>query len=115
MAFELPDLPYAYDALGTLHVCRNPGVSPRQTPSGLCRPTATSCLRVPALKASPSKNCGWQLREKRRPVNNVGQHYNHIHFWNWMTKDGGGSKVPGNLQKAMALILAVSTRCAKIS
>mgnify|MGYP001954057504 CR=1 FL=1 len=34
--------------------------------------------------------------------NNAGQHYNHIHFWNWMAKDGGGKKMPGNLEKAIA-------------
>ena len=22
--------------------------------------------------------------------NNAAQHYNHIHFWKWMKKDGGG-------------------------
>jgi Fe-Mn family superoxide dismutase len=35
--------------------------------------------------------------------NNVGQHYNHVHFWNWMKPNGGGgaSKVPGELLKAI--------------
>ena len=27
MTHELPDLPYAKDALGALHLCRDPGVS----------------------------------------------------------------------------------------
>jgi Fe-Mn family superoxide dismutase len=33
--------------------------------------------------------------------NNVGQHYNHVHFWNWMKPNGGGgaAKVPGELLK----------------
>jgi superoxide dismutase, Fe-Mn family len=30
--------------------------------------------------------------------NNVAQHWNHNHFWNWMTKNGGGNKVPGSLE-----------------
>jgi len=34
-------------------------------------------------------------------VNNVGQHYNHNHFWNWMKPNGGGTKLPGALQKAV--------------
>ena len=29
------------------------------------------------------------------------QHYNHIHFWKWMKKGGGGNKLPGKLQKAV--------------
>jgi len=33
--------------------------------------------------------------------NNLGQHYNHVHFWNWMKPNGGGGagKVPGALAK----------------
>ena len=34
-------------------------------------------------------------------VNNVGQHYNHNHFWNWMKPNGGGKKIPGALEKAI--------------
>ena len=33
--------------------------------------------------------------------NNAGQHYNHIHFWNWMKKGGGGTSLPGKLQAAI--------------
>ena len=31
--------------------------------------------------------------------NNLGQHYNHVHFWNWMKPNGGGgaAKVPAAL------------------
>jgi Fe-Mn family superoxide dismutase len=32
-------------------------------------------------------------------INNVGQDYNHIHFWQWMKKGGGGNKLPGVVQK----------------
>jgi Fe-Mn family superoxide dismutase len=31
--------------------------------------------------------------------NNAGQHYNHLHFWKWMKPGGGGTKLPGDLQK----------------
>jgi Fe-Mn family superoxide dismutase len=33
--------------------------------------------------------------------NNAGQHYNHVHFWNWMKPNGGGKNVPGALAKAI--------------
>jgi Fe-Mn family superoxide dismutase len=33
--------------------------------------------------------------------NNAGQHYNHIHFWKWMKKGGGGTSLPGALAKAI--------------
>jgi Fe-Mn family superoxide dismutase len=29
--------------------------------------------------------------------NNAAQNFNHIHFWPWMKKDGGGKKVPGSI------------------
>src|SRR6516165_5769023 len=32
-------------------------------------------------------------------VNNANQHYNHLHFWQWMKPNGGGDKLPGNLEK----------------
>jgi Fe-Mn family superoxide dismutase len=45
------------------------------------------------VKQSYSKNAGL--------FNNAGQHYNHIHFWKWMKKGGGGKKLPGALAKAV--------------
>ncbi|MGI9367555.1 MAG: superoxide dismutase, partial [Ruegeria sp.] len=33
--------------------------------------------------------------------NNAAQHYNHIHFWNWMAPNGGGTSLPGDLQAAI--------------
>ncbi len=45
------------------------------------------------VKQSFGKNAGL--------FNNAGQHYNHIHFWKWMKKGGGGNKLPGALQKAV--------------
>ena len=51
----------------------------------------------------------------RRIINNVGQHYNHIHFWQWMKKGGGGKKLPGKLQTLVDKDSAATTRCAPIS
>src|SRR5262245_51532239 len=42
------------------------------------------------VKASYGKNPG--------VFNNAGQHFNHMHFWPWMKKGGGGKKLSGNLQ-----------------
>jgi Fe-Mn family superoxide dismutase len=61
-----------------------------------------------ALKDSPLADksieeiCKVAFAEKNAAlVNNVGQHYNHIHFWLWMKPDGGGKKIPGRLQAAI--------------
>lgn len=34
--------------------------------------------------------------------NQVGQFYNHVHFWNWMKPNGGGTKLPGALEAKIA-------------
>jgi Fe-Mn family superoxide dismutase len=41
----------------------------------------------------------WAHKSNPALFNQLGQHYNHIHFWNWMTKNGGGKKIPGALEK----------------
>jgi Fe-Mn family superoxide dismutase len=43
--------------------------------------------------------CKTAFAAKDAPVvNNIGQHYNHLHFWQWMKKGGGGKKLPAKLQ-----------------
>jgi Fe-Mn family superoxide dismutase len=98
VAFQLPDLPYAYDALQpymsaeTLqyhhdkhHLAYVDNGNKLLQGSGL---EGKSLEEV--VKESFGKNAGL--------FNNAGQHYNHIHFWKWMKKDGGGSKLPGTVQ-----------------
>ena len=45
------------------------------------------------VKASYGKNAGL--------FNNAAQHFNHLYFWRWMKKGGGGKKLPAKLQKAI--------------
>ena len=101
MAFDLPELPYSYDALApymsaeTLefhhdkhHQAYVTNGNKLLEGSGL---EGKSLEEV--VKGSYGKNAGL--------FNNAGQHYNHIHFWHWMKKNGGGKKMPGNLEKAI--------------
>ncbi|HET7715744.1 MAG TPA: superoxide dismutase [Bauldia sp.] len=101
MAFELPPLPYAYDALQpymskeTLeyhhdkhHQAYVTNGNKLLEGSGL---EGKSLEEI--VKQSYSKNTGL--------FNNAGQHYNHIHFWKWMKPNGGGTKIPGALSKAI--------------
>ncbi len=38
-------------------------------------------------------------KEDHAPLfNNVAQFWNHVHFWEWMKPNGGGTKLPGNLE-----------------
>jgi Fe-Mn family superoxide dismutase len=101
MAFELPALPYAYEALQpymskeTLefhhdkhHQAYVTNGSKLLEGSGLEGKSLEDVVR-----GSFGKNAGL--------FNNAGQHYNHIHFWQWMKKGGGGKKLPGPVQTAI--------------
>ena len=44
--------------------------------------------------------CKEAFAAKDQPVvNQIGQHWNHMHFWNWMKPNGGGKKLPAKLEK----------------
>jgi superoxide dismutase, Fe-Mn family len=102
MALELPALPYAYDALGpfmskeTLEFHHDKHHMAYVTNgNNLLKdsPLASKSLEEICKAAFADKAAGL--------VNNVGQHYNHNHFWNWMKPNGGGKKIPGKLEKAI--------------
>ncbi|WP_299346970.1 superoxide dismutase [uncultured Maritalea sp.] len=97
MSLELPDLPYAYDALApymsaeTLefhhdkhHQAYVTNGNKLLEGSGLEGKSLEDIVRE-----SHGKNAGL--------FNNAAQHYNHLHFWNWMKADGGGA-IPGELE-----------------
>jgi Fe-Mn family superoxide dismutase len=100
MTFKLPELPYAYDVLNpymsaeTLqyhhdkhHQAYVDNGNKLIVGSGL----EGKSIEEICVAAFNGKNAGL--------VNNVGQHYNHIHFWNWMKPNGGGRKLPGNIER----------------
>jgi Fe-Mn family superoxide dismutase len=99
MTFKLPDLPYAYDALApymskeTLefhHDKHHQGYVTNG--NNLLKGTEFEGQSLEQIvKGSYGKNTAL--------FNNAGQHYNHLHFWNWMKPKGGGDKLPGKLAK----------------
>ena len=100
MAFTLPDLPYAYDALGpymskeTLEFHHDKHHNAYVTKGNeLAEKAGMADKSVEeVVKASYGKD---------QPLfNNAAQHFNHIHFWQWMKPNGGGKKLPGALEKA---------------
>jgi len=102
MALELPDLPYAYDALGpymskeTLEFHHDKHHMAYVTNgNNLLKDSAHAGKSIEDIckAAFAEKNAGL--------INNVGQHYNHVHFWSWMKPNGGGKSLPGALQKAV--------------
>ena len=95
--FELPPLPYAYDALGpymsaeTLEFHHDKHHQAYVTNgNNLLKDSGLEGKSLEEIvKESFGKNAGL--------FNNAGQHYNHIHFWNWMKPNGGGKSLPGKL------------------
>ncbi|QYO77899.1 superoxide dismutase [Devosia salina] len=95
--FTLPPLPYAYDALGpymsaeTLEYHHDKHHQAYVTNGEkLLEGSGLEVLPLEDIvKESYGKNAGL--------FNNAGQHYNHVHFWNWMKPNGGGNKLPGKL------------------
>lgn len=99
MAFQLPDLPYAYDALAP-HMSKETlefhhdkhHLAYVNTGNGLIDGTKFADMSLEDIcKAAFSEG-------NQALVNQAGQHYNHLHFWNWMKPNGGGTSLPGKLQ-----------------
>ncbi len=101
MSFSLEPLPYAYDALGpymsaeTLEFHHDKHhLAYVNNGNNLLKGTEWEGQSLEDIvKGSFGKNAGL--------FNNAGQHYNHIHFWRWMKKGGGGEKLPAKLEKAI--------------
>lgn len=99
--FTLPPLPYAYDALGpymsaeTLEFHHDKHHQAYVT-------NGEKLLKGSGLEILPLEDIVKEAYGKNAGLfNNAGQHYNHVHFWNWMKPNGGGNKLPGKLQAAI--------------
>ena len=102
MALELPPLPYAYDALQpymskeTLEFHHDKHHQAYVT-------NGNNLLKDSGLEGKSVEEICKAAWDKKNQglINNVGQHYNHVHFWKWMKKGGGGKKLPGKIAKAV--------------
>ncbi|WP_421952438.1 superoxide dismutase [Pelagibacterium sp.] len=101
MSFSLPDLPYAYDALGpymsaeTLEFHHDKHHQAYVT-------NGNKLLEGSGLEGKTLEEIVKESFGKNQPLfNNAGQHFNHIHFWKWMKPNGGGKSLPGKLQAAV--------------
>ncbi|HWL04921.1 MAG TPA: superoxide dismutase, partial [Xanthobacteraceae bacterium] len=99
MSFSLPELPYSYDALApymsreTLEFHHDKHHKAYvDNGNNLLKGTEWEGKSLEEIvKGSHGKNAGL--------FNNAGQHYNHLHFWNWMKPNGGSAKIPGAIEK----------------
>ena len=103
MTLQLPPLPYAYDALAPYMSAET--LQFHHDKHHLAYVDNGNNLLASGKYAGKSieEICKAAFDAKDQPViNNVGQHWNHVEFWQWMKKDGGGKKLPGKLEKLVA-------------
>lgn len=104
MALTLPELPYAYDALQpfmskeTLEFHHDKHHKAYVDKGNeLIAGTGLENLGLEEAMIAAYKD-----KAKAGLFNQLGQHYNHNHFWNWMQANGGGKKMPGALEKKIS-------------
>src|SRR6188768_1575601 len=99
MAFELPALPYDYEALQP-YMSKETLEFHHDKHHKAYVDKANELIAGTGLEGkSLEEAMVAAYNQKNQPLfNNLGQHYNHVHFWNWMKKDGGGKKIPGAVE-----------------
>jgi len=98
MSFTLPDLPYAYDALQP-YMSRETLEYHHDKHHAAYVNTGNNLLKGSELEGkSVEEVVKGSFGKNQALFNNAGQHYNHIHFWQWMKPNGGGA-LPGKLEK----------------
>ena len=98
MALELPALPYAYDALAP-YMSKETLEFHHDKHHKAYVDTGNTLLKGSELEGKSVEDVVKASYGKNQPLfNNAGQHYNHIHFWQWMKPNGGGA-IPGALER----------------
>ncbi|GJM01670.1 MAG: superoxide dismutase [Rhodomicrobium sp.] len=98
MAFELPELPYAYDALAPIMSAETLEFHHDKHHQAYVT-NGNNLLEQSDLKGKSLEDVVKQSHGSNAGLfNNAAQHYNHVHFWQWMKPNGGGDKLPGSLE-----------------
>ena len=90
MTFKLPELPYAYDALAP-YMSRETLEYHHDKHHKAYVDNGNKLLEGSGLEGKPLEEVVKGAFGKNAGLfNNAGQHYNHVHFWQWMKPNGGG-------------------------
>jgi superoxide dismutase, Fe-Mn family len=100
MTFKLPELPYSYDALAPHMSAETLQFHHDKHHQGYVD-TGNKLISGSGFEGKSLNDIvkGAYEAKNQGLINNVGQHYNHTHFWKWMKKGGGGRKIPGKLER----------------
>lgn len=97
MAFQLPELPYSYDALKPYMSAETLEYHHDKHHQTYVDTANKLIVDTDLANASLEEAVVGSYKSHPTLFNNIGQIYNHNHFWQWMKKDGGGTKLPGAL------------------
>jgi Fe-Mn family superoxide dismutase len=99
MTLELPSLPYAYDALAPYMSAETLEFHHAKHHQAYVT-NGNNLLKGAKFEGMPLKEVVVGAYGTDAALfNNVGQHFNHLHFWRWMKPGGGGAKLPSKLAK----------------
>lgn len=101
MPFELPELPYAYDALAPHMSAETLEFHHDKHHNAYLTVMNDMIKETDYADMSLEDIVKVSFRDNPKLFNQAGQFYNHLHFWNWMKPGGGGKKMPGALEKAI--------------
>ena len=99
MTLTLPELPYAYDALSPYMSAETLEFHHDKHHNAYVQKGNELLEGTGKEDASLEEAMVWAYKNKPGLFNQLGQHFNHIHFWNWMKENGGGTSLPGELEK----------------
>ncbi|PJB71048.1 MAG: superoxide dismutase [Alphaproteobacteria bacterium CG_4_9_14_3_um_filter_47_13] len=94
MTFELPDLPFAYDALAP-HMSAETFEYHHDKHHKAYVDNGNKLLEESDLKGKPLEEI--ILKAEGGLFNNAAQHWNHSFFWKCLKPDGGGTSLPENI------------------
>lgn len=98
MPFSLPDLPYAYDALQPYMSAETLEYHHDKHHKAYVDKASELIHNTGKETATIEEAMVWAFKNNQALFNQLGQHWNHLHFWNWMKPQGGGRTLPGTLQ-----------------
>jgi superoxide dismutase, Fe-Mn family len=97
VAFQLPELPYSYDALQPYMSAETLQFHHDKHHAAYVD-MANKLLQGSGLEGKGLVDIVKESHGKNQALfNNAGQHYNHSEFWKCMKHGGGGTKLPGKL------------------
>ena len=100
MSFTLPPLPYAYEALQP-YMSKETLEYHHDKHHNAYVTAGNNLVKGTDLEGKSLEDIVRGSFGKNAPLfNNAGQHYNHLHFWNWMKPNGDGN-IPGAVKKAI--------------